>query len=213
MMKRTTGNVSDHGSGSVAYNAVIPEPVSIQSPFVVDTVVPDFVAIAYSSKQAATDGRLSMLRLAPDHMEDVGDAVVAGVDELGTIDVDQIVNLWSAGSKGHMLWALVIGLLFLHPLLAVLPGRAPELVTAAMLEFGLGEQSMAKLRQMLVPGHAIVFLLASPAAVKWLVGINPGEMVIQTIVEAKFDGLKEAFAYGQRAASGQQRTVYSGGYT
>src|SRR5690606_5367179 len=111
-------------------------------------------------------------RMAPDRLEDFGDAIVASVDSYGTIALDQLVNIWSLDIKGGMLRTLLVGLLFLYPLLEVLPGEVRHVVTTATSDFGLDSRFMIRVRQMLTPGHAVVFLLASPAAIVRLVELD-----------------------------------------
>jgi uncharacterized membrane protein len=170
--------------------------------------MPDLVAIAYLNRQAAVDGRLALMRVAPDRLEDFGDAIVADVDSYGSIDLDQLVNLWSLGHKGSMLRTLLAGLLFLHPLLEVLPGEVPDIITTAMRAFGLDDDFMIRVRQMLTPGHAVVFLLASPAAVA-LAKLDATGIAEQPVTPSKFDMLASAFTMGREAAIHQRATVYS----
>ena len=171
--------------------------------------MPNFVAIAYPTRQAAMEGRRAMLRLAPGKLDEVGDAVVASVDDFGSIDIDQLVNLWAMTSKGEMLRTVLLGLLFLYPLLAVLPGDAPNLIAAALTDFGLGEDALLRIRQMLSPGHAVVFLLISPTLVPALEKLHAPAIDMHRVDGSKLDRVVSAFEQGQLVAAGQHRAVYS----
>ena len=168
-----------------------------------------FVAIAYPDRRTAAESRLELLRIAPDFPGEFGDSVIASVDGYGTIDLDQAVNLWSLRPKGVTLRTLLGGLLFLYPLLPVLPADTPQLVAAATRDFGLDETFMMRLRQMLTPGHAVVFLLASPAAIALISDTVAFPVAEQSVDLAKFGALSLAFEKGQEAAIRQLNTIYS----
>ena len=167
-----------------------------------------FVAIAYPTREAAMDGRLAMIRLAPGHPRDLADAIVASVDDFGTINIDQLANLWSLAPKGRMLREFLFGLLFLYPLVTVLPGEAPRTIAAALLDFGLGELALVRVMQMLKPGQAVVFLLTSPVALPVLASLHAGAIEVQHVDETKVALVISAFDQGQQAANRQQEAVY-----
>jgi len=179
-----------------------------------ELIAPHLIAIAYPTPALALAGREDVLRLGPDYLDDVGDAVVASVDRHGVIALDQVANLWSGTAKGSMLWGLLSGLLFLYPLLGVLQAETAARLAAALDGFGLAEQDLSRLRQQLRPGQAMLFLwLARHGPDELLAGLRPEGPALHLAVDAaKLPPVHTAFAQAHQEARQQREMAYSGRY-
>lgn len=174
----------------------------------------DLIAIAYETPALASAGRQAVLRLGPDYLDDVGDAALATIDPNGVIDLDQVINLWSAGQKGAMLRGLLVGLLFLHPLLAVLKPQTAQQVSDSLTGFGLSEDFVGTLRTMLLPGRAVMFLwLAQHSARELLTALRPANQALHHPIDTtRLAVVQSAFMLAHQEAAAQRQTAYRRGF-
>jgi uncharacterized membrane protein len=64
------------------------------------------------------------LALQKEYLIELGDAVIAVKDDKGRVKLNQMVNLTAAGALSGGLWGMLIGLIFLMPLVATALGAA-----------------------------------------------------------------------------------------
>lgn len=77
----------------------------------------ELIVIGYDTEAEADAARTKLFGMAKEYLVDVADAVVARADENGKIKLNQMVNLWTTGASGGAFWGLLIGFLFMNPLL------------------------------------------------------------------------------------------------
>lgn len=164
----------------------------------------DLVVIAYDNPETAEAARQKLFELSKEYYTDIGDAVVAVADEKGKIHLRQMVNTWSLGALGGSFWGLLIGLLFLHPLLGVIAGAAAGAVSGALSDFGIRDDFMKEVAKALTPGKAALFVLArnitSDRVVSHLAQF--GGVVLRTNLSSTDEAkLREAFGAAQKAAA------------
>ncbi len=83
-----------------------------------------FVAVAYDDMYTALEVRLQLLRMQKEYLLDLDDAVVAVRDDKGKVKLHQIHNMTAAGAVSGSFWGLLIGLIFMNPLLGLAAGAA-----------------------------------------------------------------------------------------
>lgn len=120
----------------------------------------ELIVIGYNNAEKAEEARSSLLGMAREYLVDVADAVVATADENGKIRLNQMVNLWTVGATGGAFWGLLVGLLFLNPLLGVVTGAAAGGVAGALSDYGINDTFMKEVSEVLQPGQAALFLMA-----------------------------------------------------
>lgn len=86
----------------------------------------DLVVIAYNDMHKANEVRSMLMKMSKEYLLDLEDAVVAVKKEDGKVKLQQMYNLTAAGALTGGFWGLLIGLLFLNPILglAIGAGRA-----------------------------------------------------------------------------------------
>jgi len=117
------------------------------------------VAVVFNDDTTAFDMRAALLKMQKQHLIHLEDSVVVTRDEKGKIQLDQAVNLTSAGAIGGGFWGMLIGLIFLNPLLGAAIGAAVGAVSGKYSDIGLNDQMMRDLAQSFKPGSSALFVL------------------------------------------------------
>ncbi|MCB1331947.1 MAG: DUF1269 domain-containing protein [Maritimibacter sp.] len=120
----------------------------------------ELLVIGYDSYPAAEAARTELFQLSDGYYAEIDDAVVAMVDENGRVRLNQLVTPWQVGATSGSFWGLLIGLLFLHPLLGVLAGAATGAATGAVSDFGIRDSFVRDVAKVLKPKQAALFVLA-----------------------------------------------------
>ncbi|MCB1825677.1 MAG: DUF1269 domain-containing protein [Candidatus Competibacteraceae bacterium] len=118
-----------------------------------------FVAVAYDDMFKAQEVRLRLLQMQKEYLIDLEDAVVAVRDEKGKVKLHQIHDLTTAGALSGGFWGLLIGLIFMNPLLGLAAGAASGALSGALADIGINDDFMKKLASELKPGTSVLFVL------------------------------------------------------
>jgi uncharacterized membrane protein len=86
------------------------------------------------------------------------DTVIAVKTEAGPVKLNQLVNMTAAGAAGSF-WGLLIGVLFLNPIIGVALGAASGALAGALTDYGINDVFMKDLAAKPEPGHAALFVL------------------------------------------------------
>ena len=78
----------------------------------------DLVAISFDDEHTAFEMRAELVKLQKEYLIDMEDVVVVTKDDKGKFKLHQAVNLTAAGAVGGSFWGMLIGMIFLNPLLA-----------------------------------------------------------------------------------------------
>ncbi len=92
-------------------------------------------------------------------MIDLEDAVAAVKDGKGKVKLHQIVNLTAAGAASGGFWGMLIGMIFLNPLLGLAVGASAGAVSGALTDVGINDQFMKELAATLTPNSSALFVL------------------------------------------------------
>jgi uncharacterized membrane protein len=119
----------------------------------------DLVVIAFESEQKAEAVRSHVLELQQSYLIELGDAAIAVKDANGRIRLNQLLDTTTGGALSGGFWGLLIGCLFLSPLLGAAIGAASGALAGALTDFGVNDEFMTKIAEVLQPGSAALFLL------------------------------------------------------
>lgn len=119
----------------------------------------DLVAIVYPSESKAEEVRQRLLKLQKEYLITLNDAVIAVKTQDGTIKLNQLVNTTAMGAASGSFWGLLIGVLFLNPLVGVALGAASGALGGALSDFGINDSFMKELSSSIQPGNAALFVL------------------------------------------------------
>ena len=119
------------------------------------------VVIGYNEIHKAEEVRLTLVKLQRDYLIDLEDAVAVTKDAKGKIKLHQTVNLTAAGATSGGFWGMLIGLMFLNPLLGLAVGASAGAVSGALVDLGINDQFMKDLAVTLTPNSSALFVLVS----------------------------------------------------
>ncbi len=119
----------------------------------------DLVVIVYPSQEKAEEVRKRLFELQKEYLIKLADAVIATKSPDGQVHLHQIVNTTAAGAVSGSFWGLLIGVLFLNPILGVAIGAASGALGGALADFGINDQFMKQLSESIQPGSAALFVL------------------------------------------------------
>ena len=157
----------------------------------------DLVVIVYPTEQKAEEMRQRLIKLQTEYLITMNDAVIAVKNEAGTIKLNQLVNTTAIGAASGSFWGLLIGVLFLNPILGVALGAASGALGGALSDFGINDKFMKDLAASIQPGNAALFvLIKNMTADKVLKEIkDAGGVVLKTSLdETKEQILRDALA-------------------
>ena len=123
----------------------------------------DLIAIAYNDEYKAEEVRLTLAKLQREHLIEMEDAAVVVKDQNGKVKLKQAVDLTSAGAVSGGFWGLLIGTLFLNPLLGTAVGAAAGAVSGALSDIGVDDGFMKSLGESLPAGSSALFVLVRKA--------------------------------------------------
>src|SRR5208283_5891084 len=83
--------------------------------------------------------RLKLRKLQSEYLLDLEDAVAAVKDEKDKVKLHQAVNPTGAGAVSGGFWGMLIGLIFLSPLLGFAIGAAAGAASAALTDLGIND--------------------------------------------------------------------------
>ena len=166
----------------------------------------DLIVIVYPTAERAEEVRRRLVDLQKEYLITLDDAVIATKAEDGRIKLDQIINTTATGAISGSFWGLLVGVLFLNPLVGAAMGAASGALAGALTDVGIGDAFMTKLAASLEPGNAALFLLVKVmTADKILKEIQAyGGVVLKTSLdETKEQLLRDALkrATGEAATS------------
>ena len=117
------------------------------------------VVVAYPNEFQAEEVRLRLLKMQQEYLVDLEDAVIAVRKQDGKIKLLQLHNLTGAGAVSGGFWGLLIGLLFMNPLLGAAVGAGAGAISGALADVGIDDRFMKELGSNLKPGGSMLFIL------------------------------------------------------
>ncbi|MET0943413.1 MAG: DUF1269 domain-containing protein [Mesorhizobium sp.] len=161
----------------------------------------DLVVIVYPNEEKAEEVRKRLFELQGEYLIKIGDAVIATRDDKGRVKLNQVMNMTAAGAAAGSFWGLLIGVLFLNPLVGVAAGAGAGALGGALTDAGINDAFMKKLAQSIDPGSAALFVLVQEmttdkvlAAIKGYGGVVLKTSLDESKEQVLRDALKNAAA-------------------
>jgi uncharacterized membrane protein len=119
----------------------------------------DLIAVTFSDETTAFELRAELAKLQKEYLIDMDDVVVVTRDDTGKVKLHQAVNLTAAGAVGGSFWGLLIGMLFLNPLLGMAVGAGAGALSGKLTDIGIDDKFMKELGDNLPKGGSALFTL------------------------------------------------------
>lgn len=117
------------------------------------------VAVVFDDESTAFEMRAALAKMQKQYLLEMEDAVVVTRDENGKTKLHQAVSLTTAGAVGGGFWGMLIGLLFLNPLLGAVVGAGAGALAARFQDIGVNDKMMKDIGDSLKPGTSALFVL------------------------------------------------------
>lgn len=119
----------------------------------------ELVVVAFEDEHRADEVLVSLTKMQKEHLIDLEDAVVVKRNENGKLKIRQTYNLIAMGAIGGGFWGLLIGLIFLNPLLGAMMGASAGAVNGALQDIGINDGFIKELSESLPQGSSALFVL------------------------------------------------------
>ena len=119
----------------------------------------ELIALAFDDEYKADEVLVTLAKLEKEYLMDLDDACVVIRRKDGKVKLKQAHDLVVAGAAGGSFWGLLLGILFLNPLVGVLVGAAAGALSGATTDYGIDDNFMKDLGKHLEPGTSAIFML------------------------------------------------------
>jgi uncharacterized membrane protein len=119
----------------------------------------DLIAISFADPAKAFDMRARLAELQKEYLINMEDVVIVTRDDDGKVKLHQASNLTAVGAVGGGFWGMLIGMLFLNPLVGAVMGASAGAVSGYLTDLGIDDAFMTKVGEDLTPGAAALFVL------------------------------------------------------
>jgi uncharacterized membrane protein len=160
----------------------------------------DLIVVSFPEEHLAFELRAELAKMQKAYLIDMEDVVVVTKDDTGKVKLHQAVNLSAVGAVGGGFWGMLIGLVFLNPLLGAAVGAGAGALSGRFSDIGINDDFMKGLAQNFQPGCSAVFILVRKVtADKVLDGLAEFKgkgKVLQTSLEKDQEESLKAFLEG-----------------
>lgn len=161
----------------------------------------NLIVISFPDQQLAFEMRAALVQLQKEYLIEMEDVVIVTKDEKDKVKLHQAMNLTAVGAASGGFWGMLIGMLFLNPLLGAAVGAGAGALSGRFTDLGINDQFMKDLAENFKPGCAAIFILVKKAtADKVMEGLEQFKgkgKVIQTSLTKDDDATLRAFIEGQ----------------
>jgi uncharacterized membrane protein len=119
----------------------------------------ELIVVAYPDVHRAAEVMVTLRRLQAEYLVDLEDAVYVTKETDGKVKLHQALNLTTTGAVEGTFWGVLIGLLFLNPLLGGLLGAGAGALTGSVSDYGINDDFIRELGGRLAPNSSAIFIL------------------------------------------------------
>ena len=123
----------------------------------------NLVVIGFDDEHTAFEKRAALAKMQKEYLIEMEDVVVVTKDEKDKVKLHQAVNLTAAGAAGGGFWGMLIGMIFLNPLLGAAMGAGAGALSGKLRDIGISNNFMKELGETLTPGSSALFVLIRKA--------------------------------------------------
>lgn len=119
----------------------------------------DLVVIGFDEEHTAFEMRAELVKLQKEYLIEMDDAVVVTKDEKGKVKLHQAVNLTAAGAVGGSFWGMLVGMIFLNPLMGAAVGAGAGALSGKLSNVGIDNNFMKEPGETFTPGSSALCVL------------------------------------------------------
>lgn len=117
------------------------------------------VVVVFNDESTAFEVRAALAKMQKEYLIQMEDAVVVTKDAEGKAKLHQAANLTASGAVGGSFWGMLVGLIFLNPLLGAAAGAAGGAIAGKLTDIGINDQMMKDMAASFTPGSSALFVL------------------------------------------------------
>ena len=118
----------------------------------------DLIVIGFPDEFKADEVLLDLRKLEQEYLIDLEDAAIVVRNKDGKVKVNQAQELVTSGALSGGFWGLLIGLIFMQPLLGLF-GAAVGALSGALTDIGIDDNFIRELGNTIEPGTSAIFVL------------------------------------------------------
>jgi uncharacterized membrane protein len=123
----------------------------------------NLVAAVFNDEYTGFEVRAALGKMQKEYLIEMDDAVVVTKDAKGKVKLHQSVNLTSLGALSGSFWGMLVGMLFLNPLLGLAVGAGAGALSGKLSDAGVDDNFMKQLAEQFRPGTSALFVLVRKA--------------------------------------------------
>jgi len=123
----------------------------------------NLVVIGFDDETTAFEMRAELAKMQKEYLIEMEDVVVVTKDENDKVQLHQAMNLTAAGAVGGSFWGLLIGMIFLNPLVGAAVGAGAGAISGKLYDIGVDDKFMKDLGESFKPGTSALFVLVRKA--------------------------------------------------
>jgi uncharacterized membrane protein len=155
----------------------------------------NLVVISFPDEHTAFELRAALAKLQKEYLIEMEDVVVVTKDAADKVKLHQATNLTAMGAVSGGFWGMLIGMLFLNPLLGAAVGAGAGALSGRFTDLGINDDFMKELAESFRPGCSAIFILVKKATPdKVLAALEPfkgkGKVIKTSLTKDEEDGLK-----------------------
>ena len=157
----------------------------------------NLVVIGFEDEQTAFEMRATLGKLQKEYLIEMEDVVVVTKDEKGEVKLHQAMNLTAAGAASGGFWGMLVGMLFLNPLVGAAVGAGAGALSGKYADIGIDDNFMKQLGETFKPGNSALCVLvrkATPDKILDALGQFNGTVLKTSLTKDKEEALKEALS-------------------
>ena len=123
----------------------------------------NLVAVVFEDETTAFEMRSALAKMQKEYLIEMEDAVVVTKDDKGKVKLHQAVNLTLAGAVSGSFWGMLVGFIFLNPVLGLAVSAGAGALSGKLSDIGISDQMMKDLVASFEPGSSALFVLIRKA--------------------------------------------------
>jgi uncharacterized membrane protein len=121
------------------------------------------VVVVFNDESTAFEVRAALAKMQKEYLLDMEDCVVVTKEQDGKVKLHQATNMTAAGAVGGGFWGMLVGLIFLNPLLGAAAGAAGGAIAGKFTDIGISDKMIEDVAKSFQPGTSAVFVLVRRA--------------------------------------------------